>query len=116
MQTKETACRDFSRSPLSLNDDLDDYEATLSPFARFVRRTEWRIRRCELQAALAEARARVASSRAKTAREGRSRRPDRADPRQKRAPACVDVPGSKASTGAKVGKGKRDQNHTPGKR
>ena len=60
-----------------MDDDLDDYEATLSPFVRFIRRTERRIRRCQLQATLAEARARVASSRAKTARKGRSRRGSR---------------------------------------
>jgi hypothetical protein len=45
-----------------VDDDLDDYEATLHPFVRFIRRTEQRIRRCELQATLAEAKARVVAS------------------------------------------------------
>ena len=99
-----------------MNDDLDDYEATLSPFARFVRRTEWRIRRCELQATLAEARARLASSRAKTARKGRSRRPGRADAKQACVHTGVDMSGQKTSAGARSARSKRRQNHTPGKR
>jgi hypothetical protein len=67
------------------DDDLDDYEARLSPFGRFVFRTERRIRRCELQAKLAEARARVAASKVKGARKGRSRRPGIKTSRSKQA-------------------------------
>jgi hypothetical protein len=66
-------------------DDEDDYEARLSPFGKFVYRTERRIRRCELQAKLAEARARVAASRVKSARKGCSRRPGKKVSRRKRA-------------------------------
>ena len=67
------------------DDDLDDYEARLSPFGRFVFRTERRIRRCELQAKLAEAKARVTEIKVKTARKGRSRRPAKKISRRKRA-------------------------------
>jgi hypothetical protein len=70
-------------------DDRGDYaaayEAKLSPFGRFVFRTERRIRRCELQAELVEARARVAASKVKGARKGRSRRPAKKISRGKRA-------------------------------
>ena len=66
-------------------DDEDDYEARLSPFGRFVHRTERRIRRCELQAKLAEAKARVAEIKVKTARKGRSRRPAKKISRRRRA-------------------------------
>ena len=52
----------------------DDYERELSPFGRFVYRTEQRIRRYELKAKLAEAKARVAASKIKAMRKGRSRR------------------------------------------
>jgi hypothetical protein len=52
----------------------DSYERKLSPFGKFVYRTERRIRRYELKAKLAEAKARVAKSREKPPRKGRSRR------------------------------------------
>ena len=99
-----------------MDDDLDDYERTLSPFGKFVHRTERRIRHYELRAKLAEAMARAAAGRAKLVRKGRSRRPSRADPQQNRAHGRVDAPGSKTSTGANSGKSRRGQNHTPGKR
>jgi hypothetical protein len=58
------------------NDRMDDYERELSPFGKFVHRTERRIRHYELRAKLAEAMARAAAGRAKLARKGRSRRPE----------------------------------------
>jgi hypothetical protein len=59
------------------DDEDDDYERELSPFGRFVYRTEQRIRRYELKAKLAEAKARVAASKIKAMRKGRCRRPRR---------------------------------------
>jgi hypothetical protein len=56
------------------NDRMDAYERKLSPFGKFVYRTERRIQRYDLRAKLAEAKARAAASRAKAARKGRSRR------------------------------------------
>jgi hypothetical protein len=53
---------------------MDEYEARLSPFGRFVYRMERRIRRCELEAKLADAKARAAASRVKKVRKGRGRR------------------------------------------
>ena len=55
--------------------NIDDYERKLSPFGRFVFRTERRIRHYELRAKLAEAKTRAAASKAKVVRKGRSRRP-----------------------------------------
>ena len=55
----------------------DNYERELSPFGRFVYRTEQRVRRYELKAKLAEAKARVAASKIKAMRKGRCRRPRR---------------------------------------
>ena len=59
---------------MDCDDEDDDYERELSPFGRFVYRTEQRIRRYELKAKLAEAKARVAASKIKAMRKGRSRR------------------------------------------
>ena len=59
------------------DDEDEDYERELSPFGRFVYRTEQRIRRYELKAKLAEAKARVAASKIKAMRKGRCRRPRR---------------------------------------
>ena len=58
---------------------MDAYERTLSPFGRFVYRTEQRIRHYELRAKLAEAKTRAQASKAKVVRKGRSRRPGRAE-------------------------------------
>ena len=57
------------------NARMVDYERKLSPFGKFVHRTERRIRYYELRAKLAEAKTRAAASIAKMARKGRSRRP-----------------------------------------
>jgi hypothetical protein len=95
---------------------MDDYERKLSPFGKFVHRTELRIRRYELRAKLAEAMARAVAVRAKLARKGRSRRPGRAGPQPNRAHARVDVSGPETAVGANAATSKRGQYHTPGKR
>lgn len=74
----EEGLRDFLEEPADMDDDEDDsYERKLSPFGKFVYRTERRIRRYELKAKLAEVKARVAASKIKAVRQGRSRRPRR---------------------------------------
>ena len=54
--------------------NMDNYERKLSPFGKFVYRTERRIQHYELRAKLAEAKTRAAASKAKVVRKGRSRR------------------------------------------